>query len=187
MVKKLTIWSYLEPFLYSQESLHLADISKKLKKQHTTARKHLNNFEKQGILIKSIKGRLTLYRINLSAPLLVEYLVLAEKEKLLNACRKDLLLNELISFLHQHLQEDNKALIFGSAATDSKKANDVDLLITGKINFKDRIKQFEKKFNKKIHLINTKNLKTITQSLRMEISKKHLIIQGSEEIAAWLL
>jgi len=38
MVKKVSIWSTLEPLLYS-EPLHLAEISKKLKKPHTTVRK----------------------------------------------------------------------------------------------------------------------------------------------------
>jgi len=34
MVNKLTIWSFLEPLLYSQEFLHLAEISRELKSPH---------------------------------------------------------------------------------------------------------------------------------------------------------
>ena len=59
-----TKYSYLEPFLTTRESLHLLDISRKLKENHATVRKYLNKFEKQGILKKEIKGRLTLYKLN---------------------------------------------------------------------------------------------------------------------------
>lgn len=176
----------MEPFLYTREYLHLAEISKKLKKPHSSVRKYLNFFEKKGILIKDLKGRLTLYKLNINSPIIIDYLTLVEKEKLIKQCNKDLLINELTSFLHNNLNESNKALIFGSATIDTKKSNDIDLLITGKIN-EDIINKFEKKFNVKIHLINVKNLKTITQSLKTEIMKKHLIIQGSEKIIKWLI
>ncbi len=187
MVKIITIWSYLEPFLYTKEYLHLADISKRLNKPHPTVRNYLNFFEKEGILIKEAKGRLSLYKINLDNPILVDYLVLAEKEKLMIRCKNDLLMKEIVSFLHKFLNYDNKALIFGSAVINLKKANDVDLFIIGRVNFFDKIKEFEKKFNKKIHIINLKNLNMINESLKREIAKKHLIIHGSEEIIKWLI
>jgi len=187
MVKIVTKWAYLEPLLYAGEALHLEEVSKKLKKNHSAVRKYLNYFEGQGILNKKIKGRLTTYNINLSHPLIIDYIVLVEKEKLVNKCRTDLIINELVGFLHSLINENNKALIFGSSAIDSKKANDIDLLITGKINFEKDLKLFEKKFNIKIHLINTSSLESINESLRKEITGKHLIIQGSEEIIKWLI
>ena len=184
---KSTIWSYLEPLLYSKESLHLADISKKLNKPHTSVRKYLNFFEKQGVLIKDLKGRLTLYKFNYSFPLLVDYFVIVEKEKLIKKCKKDLLMNEVVYFLHKNLKEHNKALIFGSAVENANKANDIDLLITGKTNFEKNLEQFKKKFNVKIHLINVKKLKEVTEALKIEIIKKHIIVHGSEEIVKWLI
>lgn len=183
----MTTWLYLEPFLYKKEFLHLTDISRRLNRPHSTVRKYLNFFEKQGILVKNTKGRLTLYKINFSFPLLIDYLVLVEKERLINKCKKDLIINELVSFLHKYLDENNKALIFGSAIINTKKARDIDLLITGKINFAEKIKEFEKKFSVKVHLINIKNLKAINDALREEIMKKHLIIHGSEDIIKWLV
>jgi len=186
MVKKLTMWSFLEPFLYSQEYLHLADISKRLVKPHTTVRQYLNYFEKQGILIKIMKGRLTLYKLNFNNPLILQYIFLIEKETLLNKCERSLILRELVSFLTGNLNENNKALIFGSAAENLKKANDIDLLIIGNINFQNKVKDFENNFNVKIHLINVEDLKKITNTLKQEIKKKHLIIKGTEEIIRWL-
>lgn len=187
MVSNITIWSFLEPFLYTKEYMHLADISQQMGKPHTTVRQYLSELEKQGVLTKSTKGRLTLYKINPAAPLIIDYLTMAEKEKLIHKTDKDLLLKELVSLLHNCLEENCKAVIFGSATTSTKKANDIDLLIAGETQIKDKLKEFEKKYNKKIHFINTKSLTEVSQSMKTEISKKHLIIQGSEEITKWLL
>ena len=62
MVKKVSIWSILEPLLYS-EPKHLAEISKELKKPHTTVRKQLEIFEKMGLIEKEKKDRQTLYKL----------------------------------------------------------------------------------------------------------------------------
>lgn len=187
MVKNITIWSYLEPFIGTLEFLHLAEISRKLNKNHSIVRKYLNFLESHGILEKKIKGRLTMYKLNTASPLIIDYLVLAEKEKLITLCRKELILNELVGLLHSRLTENNKALIFGSSAINIRKAGDIDLLITGKTNIEKELNQFENKFNAKIHLINVKDLKTVTEGLRKEIMAKHIIIQGSEEITKWLI
>ncbi len=184
MEEKLTIWSYLEPFLLTREPLHLADISQRLKRPHPTVRQYLHLFEQDGILTKTIKGRLTLYALNRSSPLLIDTLVLGEKERLLRVCKKNLLLGELNSFLHQSLSENHKALIFGSSVSDFKKAHDVDLLVVGK---QISVAVFENKFNIKIHLIHVNALSTVTDPLREEIRKRHLLIQGSEELLTWLL
>ena len=187
MVEKITKWLYLEPLVYKQEFTHLTEISRNLKKNHSVVRQYLNLFEKDGILEKTRKGRLTMYKIKISFPLIIDYTAIVEKEKLINKCRKELVINELVDFLHKNLNEDSKALIFGSAAVDSKKANDIDLLVTGKTNLKKGIANFEKKFNVNIHIINANDLKSLNEGLRKEIMSKHLIIQGSEEIIKWLI
>ncbi len=56
MVKKVSIWLSLEPLLYS-EPRYLAEISKKLKRPHTTIRKQLAVFEKIGLLEKEEKRK----------------------------------------------------------------------------------------------------------------------------------
>ncbi len=186
MVNKLTIWSYLDPFLYSKEFMHLSDISRKIGRNHTVVRLYLNRFEKQGILEKKLIGRMTLYRIKLS-PLLIDYLCLAEKEKLVSKCQKDLVLKEIIGFLHNYLNEDNKAVIFGSATIDARKAGDIDLLITGEIDFEENLKELEKSLNVNFHILNAKNLESIKDALKKEILAKHIIVQGTEEVVTWLL
>ncbi len=187
MVNKLTIWSFLEPLLYSQEFLHLAEISRELKSPHATVRKHLNEFEKQGIVIKKTKGRLTLYNVNYDNPLLFDYLTLSEKERLIRKCQESLVLKEIVNFLHE--LENKEILLFGSIAENSKKPNDIDILVIGKIkdSVKEEIKAFEKRFNLKFHIIDLDSLEQVNKSLKEEIIKKHLIIQGAESIIKWML
>jgi predicted nucleotidyltransferase len=184
MVKKLTKYSYLEPFLNTREILHLAEISKKLKQPHPTTRIYLNYFEKKGILKKESKGKLSLYKLNLSNNFLINYLAIIEQEKLLKKISDDLILNEVSSYFINN-STNQKILIFGSAVDNSKKANDVDILVIGKINIK--LKELENIINKKIHLINVLNFKEIKSSLKEEILNKHLIIKGAEEISKWLV
>ncbi len=183
MVKKVSIWLTLEPLLYSQEFLHLAEISRKRKISHATARKHLSYFEKQGIVIKKKKGVLTLYKINYEHPLIIDYLSIIEKEKIIALCTKDLLMREIISFLHGF---DNHIVIFGSSVNGTKNVNDIDALIVG--NFKkDKIKEFERKINLKFHIINVKKFKEVGEALKKEIIKNHLIVNGCEDVIKWFL
>lgn len=186
MVNKLTIWSYLEPFLYTREFLHLSDVSRKIGKNHTVVRLYLNKLEKQGILEKKIIGRMTLYKIKIS-PLLIDYLCLAEKEKLVAKCQKDLVIKEIIGFLHNYLNEDNKAFLFGPGVIDVKKAKSLDIVITGELNLGEQIKELEKRLNLKFHIINTQNLESIKDSIKKDILSKHIIVQGTEAIVTWLV
>ncbi|HJX50898.1 MAG TPA: hypothetical protein VJ438_05555, partial [Candidatus Nanoarchaeia archaeon] len=63
MVNKLTIASYLEPFLSSEGFIHLSELARKIGKNHTVVRLYANSLEKQGILEKKIVGRLTMYQL----------------------------------------------------------------------------------------------------------------------------
>ncbi len=183
MVNNITILSVLEPLLFKQEWTHLAEISRELKMPHPTARIYLNDLEKEGILIKQSLGKMIMYKLNYSNPLILDYIILVEKSRLIKKCSKDVLLKEIVSFLHDF---DNPILIFGSASIDFKNANDIDLLIIGEFD-KSKIKEFEKKHDIKFHLINLKKLDEISSAMKEEIKKKHLIVQDSEEIIKWML
>ena len=183
MVNNITTLSVLEPLLFKQEWIHLAEISRELKMPHPTARIYLNDFEKEGVVIKQTKGKMTLYKLNYSNPLIIDYIILVEKNKLINKCSKEVLLKEIVSFLHAL---ENPSIIFGSASINLKNANDIDLIILGDFD-KPNFKEFEKKHSIKFHLINLKKLEEISLSLKEEIKKKHLIIQDSEKIIKWML
>ena len=148
MVKKVSIWSILEPLLYLNEPLYLRELSKMLKKPHTTLRKQFQFFEKLGVITKSKKGRLSLYQINYESPLITDVVSIVEKEKVVRKCRSEPLVREVISFLHEHMI-DNEIIIFGSFAENSRKANDVDLVVLGKIKNYQKMKELERRNYKK--------------------------------------
>ncbi len=181
MVKKVSIWSTLEPLIYSGEK-HLADISKELKRPHTTVRKQLAIFEGIGLVEKEKKGRQVFYRMKKN-PLIIDYLTIVEKERLIKRCEEELVLKEIIEFFHKF---DNPTIIFGSSVYSIKNARDVDILIVGKFERKE-IKNVEKKLNLKFHIINVGSLKEISETLKKEIIEKHLIVQGSEEWIKWMI
>ncbi|MFH1127690.1 MAG: BlaI/MecI/CopY family transcriptional regulator [archaeon] len=188
MVEKITILSVLEPFLNRPyEDIHLADISREINQPYSTIRQHLNYLEKKGILKKKTKGRLTLYSLNTESPLTLHYLSIAEKNRLINLAEKSLILKEFISYTGSNLDEDNIAIIFGSAAQDAEEANDIDIIVTGKIKSKKDIDKLGEKLNRKIHLINVSDLEKITPTLRNEVIKKHIIIKGTEEVLRWMI
>ena len=183
MVNNITIITPLEPLMYNQDWIHLSEISRMLKIPHPTLRQHLNLFEKKGIVLKQIKGRLTNYKINYDNPLIIDYLVMIEKNKLINKCSKELLLKEVTSFLHGF---NNSLLIFGSAVNNLKNANDLDILIIGDYS-KQSINDCQNKLGIKFHIIQMKDLSEVKLALKKEIIQKHLIINNSEEIIRWML
>ncbi|MBW2976153.1 hypothetical protein KY347_01755 [Candidatus Woesearchaeota archaeon] len=187
MVKKLTIFTALGPFLVKpREKLHLARISREINEPHPTVRQWLNMLEHKGVLKKEYQGRLTLYSLNLQNPNIITYLVLSEKFKLLKKCEKWPVFWEIVSNINLKFNENVKVLIFGSAAESFSNANDIDMLIVGKQDLKE-IKKLAKRLNKGLHIIQVKSLNKISQSLKNEILKKHLLVKGSEDLVRWML
>jgi DNA-binding transcriptional ArsR family regulator len=185
MVNNITI-DILEPFLENpDEKLHLSDIARKIKAPHPTARLWLNQLERKGVLKKEYKGRLTLYSLKKDLPCLMDYLAIAEKKKLIRKCEESLILKEVSCSLQQSLPENTKAIIFGSAAQNPAKAEDIDLLITGECD-ESEIRKLSKKVGKEIHLVNVRNLQQVTITLKQEIIAKHLLLKGTEDILRWM-
>lgn len=186
METKQTKWFFLIPFLNKEFPVYLSEISRELKKSHTLVRRYLLNFEKEGILNKKTRGRQTDYSINKDNPLILDTLVLAEKENLIFYSNKSTLIKETIEKVHE--ATDATCLLFGSFVTDPKNSNDIDLLFVGNLTKKEvrELKNLEKFLNKKFHLIKVSSLKEVNETLKKEILKKHLIINNSEKILKWL-
>ncbi len=181
MARKLTKWSYLQPFLFTRESLHLLDISRKLNENHATVRKYLNEFVKEGVLKISKKGRLTLYELNLDFALIVDYLAIAEKEFLILKCSQNKILKELVSDIQK--KSAGALIIFGSSLDSFTKAGDIDIICTEEMDFAD----LEKKYNKEFHVLSMDRLSDIKEALGKEVLKKHLLINCVEECVKWLI
>src|SRR3989344_1701837 len=147
MVRKLTIMDAFQPFLSRPyEKLHLSEISREINAPHPTARQWLNFFENKGVLRKEHKGRLTLFSLNSQNPSIVDYLVIAEKRKLIGKCEEHPMLAELVSYIHKNSNENVMVLIFGSATDSFNSANDIDTLIVGKQETNE-LNNFSKRIN----------------------------------------
>jgi len=178
MVQKMTKWSYLKPFLFTRDSLHLLDVSRKLDENHSTVRKYLNEFVSEGFLNVFQKGRLTLYKINFNFPLLLDYLIIVEKEFLISKTNN--IFRELVCDLQKI--SFKPLIIFGSSVTNFSTARDIDIVSLENINSKI----LSKKYNKDIHLVKVISLSEINSGLKQEILKNHIIINSIEEVIKWL-
>lgn len=180
MVIKNTKWFYLQPFLFSDEALHLLDISRKLNENHTTVRNHLNNFVKEGLLKVYYKGRMVFYKINFDFPLVVDYLSIAEKEFLITKCNLNKIFRELI--FDVQMVSSKPVVFFGSSVKNFLKAEDIDLITLEEL----KLDELNNKYNKEFHVLRVSSLKKISVALRNEILKKHVIVNGVEEVVKWL-
>jgi len=172
-------YTYLEVYLGDlNKSISLSEFESYFKKPHQTIKSHLNQFLKAKILKEDKKERFLFYKLNLENPLTKEYLILCEKERLLDFLEKSAfflrLYSELSKFFH-----DSKVILFGSS-TEKKDYNDIDLLIISQNNgIKQALNKFEQTYSKKIHLIQTLE-KDLTKALIQEIRQKHIILNNHE-------
>jgi hypothetical protein len=172
----VSFYTYLEIYLDDlNKAVSLGEFETRLKKPHQTIKQHLSKLVLEKVLIESKKGRFVFYSLNKSNPFLVEYLSVCEKERLF-----DFLKDTLFFRLYQQVSpflNANKVLIFGSA-TESKKYQDIDILIISKDKkIISALKDFEKTYSVKLHIVQTEE-KNLTESLIKEVKKKHIIFSG---------
>ena len=116
--------------------------------------------------------------MNLDNPLTKEYLLLCEKERLLDFLENNVLFSRLYTELSDFFN-DSKILLFGSSV-NQKEYNDIDLLVISKNEqIKSIITKFEQTYSKKIHLIQTEE-EYLTKILIQEIRQKHIIFNNHE-------
>lgn len=182
MVEKITNYKVIEQYLRDyNRSYYLRELAVILKKPHQTIKPYVESLVKEGILIKHERKNIVEYKLNLISKILYDYLVIAEKEVLIERLEKD----TLLKILHEKLSKffsENTFIIFGSAVEELKKGSDIDLLIIGKVNSNSIVKEFEEIYNKKIHKIQVNDLKELNINFIKELYKKHLILNNTEQI-----
>ncbi len=180
-------FTYLMVRFYTYLGLYLDDMTKKVslsefekyfKIPHQTIKKHLEQFTKAKILIEEKKERFLFYKLSLENPLTKEYLILCEKERLLNFLEKKTIFLQLYRELSEFFN-DAPMLIFGSAV-HSNNFSDVDLLIlSDNKGITAAIKKFSQTYSIKIHGVQTTE-KDMTKSFIREIRQKHIVLNSHE-------
>lgn len=182
MVNKLTKTSILGIYLNNYaKRYYLREAAVLLKKPHQTIKPYLERLVKEKVLVKTERKNIVEYSLNLKENITYDYLTIAEKEKLIQRLDKDTLLKILSEKLSSFFVK-NTFLIFGSAVDELKKGSDIDLLVVGTQKVESIVKEFEKIYNKEIHLIKTTNLNKLSNTLIKEIYQKHLILNNTEQV-----
>lgn len=163
MLQTCTIWKVAGVFFNEPTRYHyLIEISKKVKKAHTSVKKHLETLKKAGIITETTekKGKRTfpLYQANLDNKEYRHYKKIRNLEKI----------NDLAQFLNDELMPKN-IILFGSYARGEDIENsDIDLFLECKER-KINLKRFEKLLNKKIQLHFKANFNEYSNELKNNI------------------
>jgi len=182
MVSKITLASVISIFITDYAGhYYLREIAASLKKPHQTIKPYLERLVRDNILIKDVRKGITEYSLNFREKRVYDYIIISEKEILLDRLSTDTLIKILYEKLSQFF-EDNNFIIFGSAVDHMIKGSDIDILMVGDADITQVISGFNDVYNKKIHLIKIKSLHSLTSAIVKEIYKKHLIFNNTEEI-----
>jgi len=182
MVRKVTKMLIVEQYIGNYDKkFYLRELALLLRKPHQTIKPYVEVLVKDGILIKNKRKNLVEYSLNFKDKKIYDYLVIAEKEKLMKKLRESIYLRVLFEKLSPFFKNET-FIVFGSSVEKILKGSDIDLLIVGKQNISDVLEDFEKVYNKKIHMIRVTNMEKLTLPLIKEIYKKHLIFNNTEQI-----
>lgn len=185
MVKKITKTRILDLYLndYNQK-FYLREIASLLNKPHQTLKPYLEKMVAEKVLVRTERKNIVDYALNLKETRTYDYLIIAEKERLIRRLDKDALLKIFFEKMSLFFVK-NTFIIFGSSVKELRKGSDLDLLVIGKQKVDSAIKDFEAVYNKEVHLVKVPNLNKLTQTsftLTKEIYQKHLILNNTEQI-----
>ncbi len=182
MVKKITKSKIIVQFVNDyNRRFYLRELADLLSKPHQTIKPYVEELVREQILIKNQRKNLVEYHLNFHNRRVWDYIIIAEKEKLIEKLDEEIILKILFEKLSV-LFNKNAFVIFGSSVEKIKKSSDIDLLIIGKASLDKIILDVENIYNKKIHKIQISNLNKLNLTLIKEIYKKHLILNNTEHI-----
>ena len=182
MVKKITKAKIIAQYVNCYgKKYYLRELATLLNKPHQTIKPYVEVLVKEKILTKEIRKNIIEFGLNFKSRQIYDYLVIAEKERLIEKLEAEILFKTLYEKLSQHFT-DNTFVIFGSSVNKIKKKSDIDLLIIGKKNLSNLINEFEEIYNKKIHKVQIIDFDKLSVTLTKEIYKKHLILNNTEQV-----
>ncbi len=182
MVKKVTKLRIVELYLNGYDKrYYLRELASLLEKPHQTIKPYAEELVKEGVLIKNERKGVTEYNLNFKDKKIYDYLVIAEKDRLMERMEHDALVRLLFEKLSPFF-EKNTFVIFGSAVDRISKGSDIDVLVVGKQKIAKQVEDFEKIYNRKVHKVQVTSLEKLDLTLIREIYKKHLIFNNTEQI-----
>ncbi len=161
MLEKYNNYKLLKLFLDSPtDSFRLREIARLTKISPPSVMNYLKEFEKKGLINKQIKRKVPFYTASRDNPEFILYKKISIFFEL-NQCG-------LISHIWNKLSPQAIVLYGSFAKGESIENSDVDLFILGK-DKNIELLDFEKKLNKKVHLLFKESLKEIPAELKNNI------------------
>ena len=134
--------------LNSEEEMYVNEMTKKFGVNRGNLVKKLAEWEKEGLLVKTKRGNLSLYKVNR------RYYLLKEMQQIV---QKSFGLEKQLAQILQKIKGLKTALIFGSYAKNNlEPESDIDLLLIGShkaLNVQREIIKLEKEFSREINII----------------------------------
>ncbi len=187
MVNKITkiMQLYLNDY---KRTYYLRELADKLKKPHQTIKPYVEELVEKQILIKTKRKNIIEYKLNIKDPRTINYLVIAEKQRLIDRIEKDALFHMLFEDFASELN-NSTFIIFGSGVDEFKKGSDIDILIIGKKKITKIIEKFEMISNKELHIVQIPNFNAldIKDSFSTEVFRKHLILNNTDQVIRFFL
>lgn len=161
MLEKYNRYKLLKLFLDSPtDSFRLREIARLIKISPPSVMNYLKEFEKEGLIKKQTKRRVPFYTALRDNP----YFVLYKKISIIFELNK----SGLMDYLWDKVSPEAIVLYGSFAKGESIENSDIDLFILGKDKNIGLI-DFEKKLNKKVHLLFKESLKEISNELKNNI------------------
>lgn len=134
--------------LNSDEEMYLNEMANKFEVDRGNLVRKLAEWEKEGILTKTKRGNLSLYKIN------KQYHLLEEMKKIV---QKSFGLEEKLRIIFGKIKGLKSALIFGSYASNRlEPESDIDILLVGShksLDVQKEIIKLEKEFDRDINIV----------------------------------
>lgn len=160
--KNCSLWNVFEIFVDEPLKIHyIKEISRKINLAPTSVRKHLQELEKQNLIIKKRGERFFGYAANRENEDFLFYKKLSNIIKIKES--------EVLEFLIRTLYPQAIILYGSYLRGEDIESSDIDLLIVSKTKKTLEVKNFEKILKRGIHILIETNIKKLTPELKSEI------------------
>ena len=167
---------------YTNERYSISKIARDIKKSHVTLLPHLDELEKNQILVSTLNGRNKEFAINKESILARKFLEMTENYKAFKLLKEETLLKKIVQEIY--VKKINATIIlFGSYVKGKHtKESDIDIAYIGSESedrnkiFKDISQIYGKEIN--VKYISEKGLRNRDDHLVAEIIKDHIIVNN---------
>lgn len=167
---KSSIWKVFEIFVDEPLKIHyVKEIARKINLAPTSIKKHLENLEKEEIIIRKMGERFNGYISNRDYEKFLFYKQIFNKIKI----KESGLIDYLINLIHP-----KTIVLYGSYDKgEDVEESDIDLIIISNVKKNLKLEKYEKILKRKIHLILENNINKLNKNLKLEIINGN-VLQG---------